>query len=108
MFISLFKLAGFHLIRRMLAVWTGQLHKSVELVFMQMIYDVYAYALKLFYSEKLYESLTGIESVNFWSPVRCSNHWAALTQMVSEGYIYVVVDGSHTYCQSASLDSTND
>ena len=60
--------------------------------------------LKLFYSEKLSESLTGIEPVTFWSPVRCSNHWATLTQMVSEGYIYVLVrnDGKHMYCQSAN------
>ena len=47
-------------------------------------------ALKLFYSEKLSQFLTGIEPVT-WTPVRFSNHWATWTQMVSEGYIYVLV-----------------
>ena len=51
------------------------------------IYD----ALILFYWEKRSESLRGIEPITFWSPVRCSNHWATWTQMVSEGYIYVLV-----------------
>ena len=51
-------------------------------------------------------SLTGIEPITFWSPVRCSNHWATWTQMASEGYIYVLVrvDGRHIYWQSTSLD----
>ena len=56
--------------------------------------------------EKLSESLTGIEPVTCWSPMRRSNHWATCTQMVSEGYIYVLIriDGRHMYCQFASLD----
>ena len=37
------------------------------------------YALKLFFSEKLSESLTGIETVTFWSPVRCSM-WVHVAQ----------------------------
>ena len=36
-------------------------------------------------------------------------HWATWTQMVSEGYIYVLVrtDGRHMYCQSASLNMSS-
>ena len=48
---------------------------------------LYAHALKLFYSEKLSESLTGIEPVTFRSPMRCSDHWVTRTQMVSKSYI---------------------
>ena len=51
---------------------------------------------------RLIQPPTGIESVTFWSPVRCSNHWATRTQLVSEGYIYVLVriDSRHMYCKS--------
>ena len=47
------------------------------------------YGLKLFYSEKLSESLTGIEPITFGSPARSSNYWTTRIQMVSEGYTFM-------------------
>ena len=67
--------------------------------------DVPFCALKLFYSEKLSEFLTGIKPVTFWSLVRCSNYWATWTQMVSEGYIYVLIRLMVDICTANLQDS---
>ena len=53
-----------------------------------MLEDVYASSdvnivmmmfFEIFYSEKFLSSQAGLEHTTFWSPVRCSNHWAIFT-----------------------------
>ena len=71
-------------------------------------YVPYTHALKLFHSEKLSESLTGIEPVTLWSPVRCSNQYINVTFAHHLSPCSSIVRASHRRSEVYGFDEYKD